>query len=50
MIESAVEAARQSLNKFIGENEKWANLHQGPNSIEIFWLELQLEKWLEILF
>ena len=28
MIESAAEAARDSLNKFIAENEKWANLHQ----------------------
>ena len=28
MIESAAEAARDALNKFVGENEKWANLHQ----------------------
>ena len=28
MIESAAEAARDALNKFVAENEKWANLHQ----------------------
>ena len=28
MIESAVEAAREALNEFIAENEKWSNLHQ----------------------
>ena len=28
MIESAAEAARDALGKFVAENEKWANLHQ----------------------
>ena len=28
MIENAVKAARENLNKFIQENEKWSNLHQ----------------------